>query len=159
MTKLQAAMRDAAAKSARDSRSFFRVGSVFKSCLNCTQVDKHAERAISGFNVFRSYKPKEKGWTYKCFDCLATDSRCWDNAWDIGQEPRILPRSDISPYQGERGMKIYTQGQFKKEMRDLHFPKETAAKHSKLSERELQIMALEKQLKEIQSVLENRSGR
>jgi hypothetical protein len=153
MTKLQAAMKDAAAKRAKENGEYFRVGSVFKSCMNCTQYDKYTERAISGFNVFRSYKPKNKGWTYKCFDCLATDGRCWENAWDIGQEPRILPKSDISPYQGERGVKIYTQGQFKKEMRELHFPRETAAKHSRLSKRELKIMALEKQIAELSAML------
>ena len=157
MTKLQAAMKDAAAKRAKDARRYFRVGSVFKSCLNCTQYDAHTERAISGFNVFRAYYPKTQGWTYSCADCGAKDAACWENAWDLGQEPRILPRSDISPYAGERGVKVYTQAQYRKEMRDLHFPKETVAKHSRLSERELKIMALEKQLAEIRQALEQRS--
>lgn len=157
MTKLQAAMKDASAKKAKENSEYFRVGSVFKSCLNCTQYDKYTERAISGFNVFRSYKPKNKGWTYSCFDCGAKDAACWENAWDLGQEPRILPRSDISPFAGERGVKVYTQQQYRKDMQEKHFPKETAAKHSRLSERELKIMALEAQLKAVQAILEKRS--
>ncbi len=156
MTKLQAAMRDLAAKKWTESKVYFRVGSAFKGCMNCgTTNDK--DMFVTGTNVVRSYKPKNKGWTYLCTECGAKDAACWENAWDLGLEPRILPRSDISPYAGERGMKIYTQGQYRKEMRELHFPKDTVAKHSRLSERELKIMALEKQIKEIQQALENRS--
>lgn len=157
MTKLQAAMKDSAAKRAKENSQYFRVGSVFKSCLNCTQYDKYTERAITGFNVFRAYKPKNKGWTYACFDCGAKDAACWENAWDLGLEPRILPRSDISPFQGGRGVKVLTQQAYRKEQMELHYPKETVAKHSRLSERELKIMALEAQLRALQATLEKRS--
>lgn len=146
-------MRDKSAKKWTEAKAFFRVGSAFKGCANCgTLNDK--DMFVTGTNVVRSYKPKDKGWTYLCQECGAKDGRCWENAWDLGLEPRILPRSDISPFTGERGMKVYTQGQYRKEMRDLHYPKETAAKHSKLSERELRIMALEKQIQELRSVLQ-----
>jgi len=158
MTKLQAAMRDQAAKKWAAAKVYFRVGSAFKGCLRCGEVNDKG-MFTTGTDVVRAYRPKEKGWTYMCMTCGAKDDACWQDAWDIGQEPRILPRSDISPYQGERGTKVYTQGQYKKEMRNLHFLKDTVAKHSKLTERELHIMALEKQLKEIQSILESRSGR
>lgn len=157
MTKLQAAMKDSAAKKAKEYRDYFKCGSFFKGCLNCTEYDKHTERPISGFNVFRAYKPKNKGWTYKCFDCGAIDAACWDKAWDLGLEPRILPRSDISPFKGERGVKILTQQQYRREMNELHYPKESVASHSRLSERELKIMALEAQLKAVQAMLEKRS--
>jgi len=154
MTKLQAAMKDQSAKKAKEGRGYFRCGSAFKACLNCGEYDEDRKVYTSGFEVFRSYHPKDRGWTYACFTCGAKDAACWSQAWDLGQEPRILPRSDISPYAGERGVKVYTQGQYRKEMRDLHFPKETVAKHSRLSERELKIMALEAQLKALQSVVE-----
>ncbi len=152
MTKLQAAMRDLAAKKWTEAKVYFRVGSAFKGCLNCGTLNDKG-MFVTGTNVVRSYKPKNKGWTYLCGECGAKDAACWENAWDLGQEPRILPRSDISPYRGERGMKVYTQGQYRKEMRELHFPKDTAAKHSRLSERELKIMALEKQIEEIKQSL------
>lgn len=152
MNKLQAAMRDQASKRWKDAKVAYRVGSCFKACMNCgTKNEK--EVYITGMNVMRSYKPKNVGWTYKCGDCLSIDHDCWNNAWDIGEEPRIIPRSEVSPYFGERGVKNYTLANYRKERRDAAFPKETVARHSKLSERELKIMALEAKLAELTAML------
>lgn len=165
MNKLQAAMRDIAARRWKENRRYFKVGSCFKACMNCgvkqswyddEGVKHFGKTYVSGSNVFRSYKPKDIGWTYKCADCLFTDERCWKDAWDIGEEPRILPKSDISPFKGEQGVKQYTQGQYRKERRELAFPKETGAnvpKERPLSDRERTIMALEAKVKELMAMV------
>lgn len=66
MTKLQAAMRDAAHGRAHSGRHYYRVGSVFKSCANC-----------ESFDVYRSYDPKGIGWTWWCYVCGAKDLVAW----------------------------------------------------------------------------------
>jgi hypothetical protein len=44
----------------------YRVGSIFKACLNCRSTD-----------VRRSYNPAWSGWTHYCFTCSAKDNQCW----------------------------------------------------------------------------------
>lgn len=91
MNKLQAATKDAAARTWREKKLYYRVGSYFKGCNNCGhKIEVESEsgriqvRYTSGFDVFRSYDPKALGWTYYCWTCSAKDSRCWADAIDIG---------------------------------------------------------------------------
>ena len=157
MTKLQAAMRDASAKKWTENRRYYRVGSCFKACANCGEKgwNKRGTKQvfISGMSVFRSYKPKDIGWTYACTDCGAKDALCWKGAWDIGLEPRILPRDDISPFRGETNIPQYTLGQYRKDMREKTFPTKNVPKDKPLNERERAIMALEAKLQQLQEML------
>jgi hypothetical protein len=80
MKKLQAAMRDSSARRAREMRHCYRVGSVFKGCANCGEVEVDEEgkaKFTSGFNVYRSYQPSATKWTWICWDCSAKDLKCW----------------------------------------------------------------------------------
>lgn len=99
MTKLQAAMRDNSAKAWRERKVYYKVGSVFKGCSNCGEVEEDEEtgkvKFLTGHEVFRSYRPKEVGWTYKCWSCTATDLSCWSGAIDIGQEPILGNRDAV----------------------------------------------------------------
>lgn len=91
MTKLQAAMRDHAAKSWRERKLYYKVGSYFKGCHHCGEkIEIESDsgnvqiRYLSGFDVFRAYDPKGMGWTYYCWTCGAKDEVCWMDATDIG---------------------------------------------------------------------------
>ena len=84
MTQLQAAMRDKSAKTWKERRTYYKIGSYFKGCRNCgvvemveTKSGKFVERYTSGTNVFRSYDPKATKWTYACAECGAKDLKCW----------------------------------------------------------------------------------
>ena len=98
MNKLQAAMKDKSAKTWRERTVMFKVGSAFKGCRHCgeividiTKSGKEKERWTSGFNVYRSYRPWETKWTWRCDECGAVDWACWDksdsNYLDLGREP------------------------------------------------------------------------
>lgn len=99
MTKLQAALKDKSAQGWREAKQYYRVGSHFKGCRNCgireEDEDSGRVRYLSGYQVFRSYKPWWLGWTYKCWECGATDLRCWENASDIGKEPIVGCRDAV----------------------------------------------------------------
>ena len=102
MKKLQAAMRDKAAKRWNESKLYYKVGSVFKGCANCgdyeedeTESGRTERRYTSGYQVFRSYSPKWMGWTYWCYECGAKDEKCWENAIDIGMDAIVGVRSSI----------------------------------------------------------------
>ena len=82
-------MRDRAARNWRASKTYYRVGSVFKACLNC-----------EGYDVFRAYKPKETGWTYWCYTCGAKDENAWLNAV-CGEEPFVGTRSAIREHRNQ----------------------------------------------------------
>jgi hypothetical protein len=101
MNKLQAAMRDYAAKTWRERKLYYKVGSYFKGCHNCGEkIEIESDsgsvqvRYKSGFDVFRSYDPKGMGWTYYCWTCGAKDDLCWSDAIDIGQ-PAIRGSRDV----------------------------------------------------------------
>ena len=99
MRRLQAAMRDVAAKRWREDKLYYRVGSTFKGCANCGDYEEDEDgggrrRYTSGLQVFRSYDPKWMGWTYWCYECGAKDEQCWEDAIDIGQPP-ILGARDV----------------------------------------------------------------
>jgi len=66
MTKLQARMKDQAAKAWRERKLYYKVGSIFKGCAHC-----------SSQSVYRAFAPIGMGWAYKCWDCSATDEVCW----------------------------------------------------------------------------------
>lgn len=99
MTKLQAALKDKSAKAWNETKQYYRIGSHFKGCLNCgikeEDEDTGSVRYLSGFQVFRSYKPWWIGWTYKCMECNATDLKCWEGASDIGKEPIVGCRDAV----------------------------------------------------------------
>jgi hypothetical protein len=91
MNKLQAATKDAAARTWREKKLYYRVGSYFKGCNNCgerieveSDSGKPQVRYLSGYDVFRAYDPHAMGFTYYCWTCSAKDERCWQDAIDIG---------------------------------------------------------------------------
>ena len=93
MRKLEAAMHDASARKQWSGRGFYKVGSYFKGCMHCGETieeelpsGRTVVRYLSGHDVFRSYCPKQMGWTYYCWTCSAKDAKCWENAGDIGQD-------------------------------------------------------------------------
>jgi hypothetical protein len=84
MKKLEAAIKDRAAKRWRERQTYYRVGSFMKGCANCgdtTIVELssggHVVRFTSGFQVFRAYDPAWVGWTWWCYECGAKDLACW----------------------------------------------------------------------------------
>jgi hypothetical protein len=102
MKRLQAAMRDVAAKRAIAGRYYYKVGSYFKGCLACGETEwvetkggGEALRYVSGHQVFRSYCPAQMGWTYWCYECGAKDQQCWKDAADIGLDAVRGTRSAI----------------------------------------------------------------
>lgn len=87
MNRLQAALRDKAAKGRVERSVAYKVGGYFKGCANCGELeerDDDKERYLSGYQVYRSYVPARTKWTYKCWECGARDLRCWSGAIDIG---------------------------------------------------------------------------
>ena len=108
MKKLQAAMRDKAAKRWNESKLYYKVGSVFKGCVNCgdyeedeTESGRTKRRYTSGYQVFRSYSPKWMGWTYWCYECGAKDEKCWSDAIDIGQDAIVGSRDSVRARKAE----------------------------------------------------------
>jgi hypothetical protein len=96
-------MKDKSAAGWRERKQYYKVGSPMKGCRQCGEIEEDErgkERWITGMQVFRSYRPWEIGWTFKCWDCSATDLRCWGNdelglvAAEIGKEP-ILGNRDV----------------------------------------------------------------
>jgi hypothetical protein len=93
MKKLEASMRDNAAKGMRMRRTMYRVGSYFKGCMNCgdtimveTASGREVKRYLSGTDVYRAYQPSWTKWTYWCYQCGAKDLACWEDAIDIGRD-------------------------------------------------------------------------
>lgn len=97
MNKLQASIRDRAAATWRERKVMYKVGSPMKGCKFCGDVEEDEEsgkrRYLSGFNVFRAYKPWETGWTWKCWECGSKDLACWETdaagmvEYELGREP------------------------------------------------------------------------
>jgi hypothetical protein len=93
MKKLEASMRDNAAKGAKMRRAMYRVGSYFKGCCNCgdtimveTASGREVKRYTSGYDVYRAYQPSWTKFTYWCYQCGAKDLACWEDAIDIGRD-------------------------------------------------------------------------
>ena len=109
MTKLQAAMKDNSAKGWVERRVMYKVGSCFKGCAHCGDVEvevldngRERKRWKTGMSVYRSYHPKQVGWTYICWDCTAKDEKCWEGAKDIGMDPILGTRSAIANIKAAR---------------------------------------------------------
>ena len=105
MKRMQASMRDRAASKWRESKLYYRVGSPMKGCDHCGEIGyskKGKEIFISGYNVFRSYKPWAIGWTWKCMDCNSVDLNAWAddvtgiNSSQLGKEPQRGMRSYLN---------------------------------------------------------------
>jgi len=103
MTKLQAAMKESSSRrqSLMLSRIAFKVGSYFKACENCGEIElvevgaRFVKRYKSGYDVHRAYSPKQVGWTYYCMTCSAKDGRCWPGALDIGLDAIVGSRDSV----------------------------------------------------------------
>lgn len=102
MKKLQAAMRDKSAKTWNERKHYYKVGSYFKGCLHCGETElvetnsgKEVLRYLSGHQVYRSYSPKQIGWTYWCYECGAKDQQCWEDAIDIGRDAIVGNRDAV----------------------------------------------------------------
>jgi hypothetical protein len=100
-------MKDKSSKSWPERKTCYKVGSPMKGCNNCGEVEENDRGRLvytSGFQVFRSYKPQWTNWTWKCWECGATDLQCWaeDSAGmvvaQMGKEPVIKPRSEMVVY-------------------------------------------------------------
>lgn len=106
MNHLQAAMRDKSAKTWRERITMYKVGSPMKGCRHCGDVQEDEEtsrvRYLSGFQVFRAYKPWNTGWTWKCWECGATDLVCWAEDQlglvrdELGKEPIVGSREAVA---------------------------------------------------------------
>jgi hypothetical protein len=106
MNKLQASMRDRSAKTWKERITMYKVGSPMKGCHNCGDVEYDEEsgrrRYLSGFQVFRSYKPWETKWTWSCQECGAKDLACWEPDQDgmvehmLGKEPIVGARGAVA---------------------------------------------------------------
>src|SRR5271169_2448135 len=100
MNKLQASLRDSAAKAWRERKVCYRVGSFLKGCENCgdwfwdeRRNGRRFRHFTSGFQVFRSYAPSQVHWTYVCWECGAKDYFAWANPKDIGCDAIVGSRS------------------------------------------------------------------
>ena len=102
MKKLEAAMRDRSAATWKQRKAMYRVGSYFKGCHNCGEVEwvetaggREVKRYRSGYEVFRAYQPSWTGWTYWCYQCGAKDGRCWEDAIDLGTDAIVGARDAV----------------------------------------------------------------
>ncbi len=106
MNLLQAAMRDKSAKTWRERKTMYKVGSPMKGCHYCGDVEEDEVTGrrcyTSGFQVFRAYRPWETKWTWKCWECGATDLACWENdglglvEQELGKEPLLGNRDAVA---------------------------------------------------------------
>lgn len=91
-------MKDTSAKKWAEKKVMYKVGSCFKGCNHCGEykdLGRGRKRYSTGLQVFRAYRPKETGWTYKCWDCCAVDHDAWANAHDVGEEPILGTREVV----------------------------------------------------------------
>ena len=102
MRKLEASMRDRAAKRWSETRHYYKVGSYFKGCAHCGDVEEVGTdsggvvlRYLTGHQVYRSYSPKQIGWTYWCYECGAKDHQCWEGAIDVGKDAVVGNRDAV----------------------------------------------------------------
>ena len=102
-------MKDSSAKKFKERTVMYKVGTTFKGCSYCGDVEiyidekgREKKRFTSGMQVFRSYHPKQVGWTYWCYECGAKDEQCWENAQDIGLDPVLGVRSVVRNIKNER---------------------------------------------------------
>jgi hypothetical protein len=103
MKLLQAATRDRSAKNRTAGREMYRVGSYFKGCHHCGEVEwvtapsgREVKRYLTGHQVFRCYVPSRLGWTYWCYECGAKDGACWEDAQDIGADAIVGCRGAVA---------------------------------------------------------------
>lgn len=105
MNSLQAAMKDKSASTWRERKTMYKVGSPMKGCHHCGDVqveESGKKRYLSGFQIFRSYRPWDTKWTYCCWECGAKDAACWEGAWDLGREPILGSRDAVKAVRLER---------------------------------------------------------
>jgi len=109
MNKLQASLRDRAARNSKWGRQCYRIGSFFKGCAKCGEWHWHelangrkVKRYTSGYDVFRAYCPNDVGWTYYCWNCGAKDSTAWENAQDLGMDAIRGSRDAIANGRAQR---------------------------------------------------------
>jgi hypothetical protein len=186
MTKLQASMKDKSAKGWRERKLYYRVGGCCKGCQSCGEVDEQRARHVwsevfqrkvrvehytCGYQVFRSFAPKAMGWTFKCFECQATDIAAWGPSKEMGLEPRISPSYDLRAESRrehstfnpklENKRKLLGIGQYAAEEEEsenvqvgaMLLPKEKTPPQVRLSSRDIEIMALEKKIAELAAML------
>jgi hypothetical protein len=127
VNKLAASMKDRSAKSWLERRMYYKVGSCFKGCSNCGDVVD--DRFVSGYEVFRAYRPWQTKWTWCCFLCGAKDLACWSDTYnELGKEPRVGCRSALA--------------EIRKERRQAMDPKPRLAKSARVHELEQEIERL-----------------
>jgi hypothetical protein len=112
MKKLQAAIKDSNwRKNYKLNKVAYKVGSFFKACHHCGDYeldDAGRKRYSSGYEVYRSYAPKDVGFTYWCYLCGAKDQAAWENASDIGQDARRGSRQAILDHKREDRKRLAT---------------------------------------------------
>jgi hypothetical protein len=138
LSKLQASMKDRSAKSWLERRMYYKIGSCFAGCRNCGDVvwdESGRKRFVSGYEVFRAYRPWQTGFTWICMSCGAKDLACWsDTHGELGKEPRVGCRSALA--------------EIRKERREAADPKPRLVKSVRIYELEQEVERLRMILKE-----------
>jgi len=138
MNKLAASMKDRSAKSWSERRMYYKIGSCFAGCRNCGDVVEDEfgrKRFVSGYEVFRAYRPWQTGFTWICMSCGAKDLACWsDTHGELGKEPRVGCRSALA--------------EIRKERREAADPKPRPVKSVRIHELEQEVERLRMILKE-----------
>lgn len=87
LSKMQAAMRDNAAKKWKQNKNMKLVSSVFKGCAHCGEWEMRPTKSGGEYKhwhlpgeVYEAYTPSDMGWTHWCYMCGAKDSKAWGKA-------------------------------------------------------------------------------
>ena len=143
MRKLEAATRDASAKTWRERKVMYRIGSYFKGCDNCGQKiivelpsGREVVRFLSGYDVFRAYQPAASHFTYYCFTCSAKDEKCWPDAKDLGRDAICGSRDAV------RAAKAAFRKQHKENSKPAKEEAVDVARDARIAELEERIAAL-----------------
>ena len=158
MNKLQAAMKDRSAASWKERRQYYKVGSWRKGCAFCGMVvldDDDREKFVTGMNVFRSYRPWQIGWTFKCWDCGATDLICWADdqfglvSEQLGKEPILGVRDVVASKKYALRKKAMALNPGEVKPKNAASPAVDPTKLDKIKELELQILRLKQILESV----------
>lgn len=87
LNKMQAAMRDNAAKKWKQNKNMKLVSSVFKGCAYCGEWEMRPTKSGGEYKhwhlpgeVYEAYTPSDMGWKHWCYQCGAKNSQAWGQA-------------------------------------------------------------------------------
>jgi hypothetical protein len=165
LSKMVASMRDAASSKRWHGRGSYKVGSYFKGCQHCGEVEyvetspgREVKRYLTGHNVLRAYCPRAMGYTYYCLDCSAKDHACWEGEWEAGKDAvvgrRGIRTGDMQPYSREDVAACADVRNRVKEQRRQSVRNDAPA----LSEKAAEIEALEARIRQLMELVKQRGG-